>query len=151
MAKPRSLEEAVQNIDRVLKFAARQKVLIGIPAEKSARSGSAMDNATLGYIHEYGAPEANIPARPFLGPGIEASEAMIVTEMRRAAEKAITLAADGDVSGGKTAITEGQHRIGLKTVSKIQGRITEACRRRCPTAPSTRGSIAARTGAADRT
>lgn len=124
MAKPRSLEEAVQNIDRVLKFAARQKVLIGIPAEKAGRSDGAMDNATLGYIHEYGAPEANIPARPFLGPGIEASEAIIVAELRRAAEKAITLATDGDVAGGKAAITEGQHRIGLKTVSTIQGRIT---------------------------
>ncbi len=49
---------------------------------------------------------------------------MIVAELRRTAEKAITLATDGDVAGGKAAITEGQTSIGLKTVSTIQGRIT---------------------------
>ncbi len=106
MAKPRSVAEMAQNIDRVLKFAIRQKVLIGIPAEKAARSDGGPNNATLGYIHEYGAPEANIPARPFLSPGMEKSEAMIVAELRRAAEKAIGLAVEGDVSGGKAAVTE---------------------------------------------
>ena len=121
MAKPRTLGEAILNIERVLKFAARQRVLIGIPAEKAQRSGSVLNNVDLGYIHEYGAPEANIPARPFLNPGMEASEAMIADELRRAGEKAISLAADGDVSGGKEAITTGLHRIGLKAVNNVRG------------------------------
>lgn len=124
MAKPRSLAEALLNIDRVLKFARRQRVLIGIPAEKAGRSGGAIDNATLGYIHEYGAPEANIPARPFLGPGMEKSEAMIVAELRRAAEKALGFAAEGDVSAGKAAVTDGMHRIGLKAATTVQSQIT---------------------------
>lgn len=50
----------------------RQDVLIGIPGEKTERnSGDPLTNASLGYIHENGAPEANIPARPFLAPGIK--------------------------------------------------------------------------------
>ena len=121
MAKPRTLGEAIQNIEKVLKFAARQRVLVGIPAEKAQRNDSALNNASLGYLHEYGAPEANIPARPFLNPGMEASEAMIAEELRRAGDKAITLAADGDVSGGKEAITTGLHRIGLKAVNNVRG------------------------------
>lgn len=124
MAKPRSLTEVVRNIDTVLKEANRRKVLIGIPAEKAARTDSGMSNADLAYIHEYGAPEANIPARPFLMPGMEKSEAMIVAELRRAGEKAISLAADGDVSGGKAAISEGMHRIGLKAAANVQAQIT---------------------------
>ncbi len=124
MAKPRSVAEMAQNIDRVLKFAIRQKVLIGIPAEKAARSDGGPSNAQIAYWQEYGAPEANIPARPFLGPGMEKSEAMIVAELRRAAGKAIGLAVEGDVSGGKAAVTEGMHRIGLKAATNIQAQIS---------------------------
>lgn len=49
------------------------QLLIGIPAEESARKNedTPMDNATLGFIHEYGSPAANIPARPVLIPGVE--------------------------------------------------------------------------------
>lgn len=126
MAKPRSVAEALLNIQRVLKFAERQHVLIGIPADKAARTDGGINNATLGYIHEYGAPEANIPARPFLTPVLEASDDLIVAELQRASMKAITLAAmEGDVAGGKAAIIEGQHRIGLKLVNKVRSHITD--------------------------
>lgn len=51
--------------------ATEAQVLVGIPAAAADRKkGDAMDNATLGYIHEFGAPNANIPARPFLLPGV---------------------------------------------------------------------------------
>jgi hypothetical protein len=56
-------------------------VYIGVPAEGGMRpqksgGGSAerygvdINNAYLSYIHEYGVPEKNIPARPHLMPGI---------------------------------------------------------------------------------
>ncbi|MDQ0449831.1 hypothetical protein [Methylobacterium aerolatum] len=115
----------MQNVDKVRKFAVRQRLLIGIPASKVARTDSAMNNATLAYIHEYGAPEANIPARPFLMPGMEAAEPMIVDELAKALAKGIALAAvQGDVSAGKAALTDGLNRAGLKAVSIIQGQIT---------------------------
>lgn len=133
MAKPRTLAEAVQNIDRVLKFATQQRVLVGVPAQKATRlpedgekATSPPTNAQIAYWAEYGAPEANIPARPFLGPGIEKSEAMVATELARSAEKAISLAAlDGDVSGGKAAVLDGLNRVGLKAVANVQREITD--------------------------
>ncbi len=131
MARPRSAKEADLFIQRVLHFAEQQRVLIGIPAQNSHREPeagekSAPSNAQIAYWAEYGAPEANIPERPFLGPGMEASEDMIVTELSRAMTKAITLAMiDGDVTGGKAAITEGLNRVGLKATANVQRQITD--------------------------
>lgn len=50
------------------------QVLIGIPERTSEREnydGVPVNNARLGYIHEFGSPANNIPARPFLIPGVE--------------------------------------------------------------------------------
>lgn len=57
---------------RGVRSLAKRDVLVGIPGDGTDRrdTGAAMDNATLGYIHEFGAPGANIPARPFLIPGV---------------------------------------------------------------------------------
>jgi len=52
-------------------------VLVGVPAEKAPRTASeakargiAISNVALAYIHNFGSPAANIPARPFMQPGI---------------------------------------------------------------------------------
>lgn len=132
MAKPQSFAEAILNMERVLKFAGQQRVLVGVPAEKGSRAPqdgekAAPSNAQVAYWAEYGAPEANIPARPFMMPAIEKSEAMIAAELQRSMEKALDLAAtDGDVSGAKAAVLEGLNRVGLKTVSNVQKEITDA-------------------------
>jgi hypothetical protein len=52
------------------------EVLVGIPESTTGRDnedGKDITNAALGYIHEFGAPEVNIPPRPFLIPGVEKS------------------------------------------------------------------------------
>lgn len=69
-----------------------QDVLVGIPSTATARKekGEAADNAMLGYIHEFGAPAANIPARPFLVPGVAAAADKINERFRKAAEAALT-------------------------------------------------------------
>lgn len=64
---------------RILKLTGSQ-TLVGIPDTKAPRtpeeeeakkaSGEPLSNADLGYIHEFGIPEVNIPERPFLVPGI---------------------------------------------------------------------------------
>lgn len=51
------------------------RVLVGVPAEKALRKPEdgekdPPNNAAIGYWMENGVPEANIPARPWLGPGI---------------------------------------------------------------------------------
>jgi phage gpG-like protein len=49
---------------------ARKLVLIGIPASAPPRDGEET-NAAIGFLHEHGSPVRNIPARPFLKPGME--------------------------------------------------------------------------------
>ena len=45
---------------RTVQEMAKKRVLIGIPAEKAARKGDPITNASLGYIHENGSPARNI-------------------------------------------------------------------------------------------
>jgi phage gpG-like protein len=49
-----------------------KNVYVGIPGDAKKRDeGDPVTNAQLGYIHEKGSPANNIPARPFLMPGVE--------------------------------------------------------------------------------
>lgn len=61
-----------------------KEVLIGIPMSTTERPDGEITNAELGYIHEYGAPEANIPARPFLIPGVESVKGKALELMKKA-------------------------------------------------------------------
>lgn len=74
-----------------------QEVLVGIPATEAERnddrSSGEPNNAQLGYIHNYGSPATNIPARQFLEPGIEEQRASITNHLRMAAKAAL----DGNV------------------------------------------------------
>lgn len=65
-----------------------QRVLVGYPASTSARDGP-ITNAALGYIHEHGAPEANIPARPHLVPGVNNAKARLIAKFRQIGEAAL--------------------------------------------------------------
>jgi hypothetical protein len=65
-------------------------VLVGVPAAEAPRDGSVpINNATLAYIHENGSPAANIPARPFLVPGIRKGTPLFLSYLRQAAEAAL--------------------------------------------------------------
>lgn len=80
---------------RALRELARKEVLVGIPASTADREegdSSPLNNAELGYIHENGSPSQNIPARPFLIPGVEKQKESISSHM----EKAMRAALKGD-------------------------------------------------------
>ncbi|WP_223840741.1 hypothetical protein [Pseudomonas extremaustralis] len=71
---------------------ANKQVLVGIPASKAEREEGdeePINNAQLGYIHEYGSPKANIPARPFLNPGIARTQESINNHLKKAAKAAM--------------------------------------------------------------
>lgn len=71
---------------------ASKEVLVGIPATKAERKEGdeePINNAQLGYIHEFGSPKANIPARPFLNPGIARAQESINGHLRKAAKAAM--------------------------------------------------------------
>lgn len=68
----------------------QDQVLVGIPSSKTQReTGDPLTNAQIGYIQEHGAPELNIPARPFLIPGVESAEPKYVPYLKQAAEAAL--------------------------------------------------------------
>jgi hypothetical protein len=99
------------------------EVLVGIPAEHAARVGSdkgsrsdnAITNVALAYIHEFGSPAQNIPARPHMVPGVEAAKDQITVLSRNALASAL--------QGNKGALLQGLNQIGIVTVGSIQQKI----------------------------
>lgn len=95
-------------------------VLVGIPSEKSTRAGSdagSMSNAALGYIHENGAPEANLPPRPFLLPGIRASSGRFSSHLK----KAVTALMGGE----NTKAEQHLNAAGLMAVNAVRRQINQ--------------------------
>jgi hypothetical protein len=97
----------------------RQRVMVGVPdvnAGKGRQAGEP-NNATLAYIHDNGAPEANIPARPFMAPGIKRAKAPI--------EGAMKVAGAAALSGDATKVQRALHAAGIAAESSIKAVITE--------------------------
>jgi hypothetical protein len=96
----------------------KQEVLVGIPAENAGRDDDApINNAELGYIHEFGAPAANIPPRPFLVPGITGAESRFTPHMEAAAGAAI--------DGNEGRVSQGLNRAGIVAASAVKTKIDE--------------------------
>ena len=98
------------------------RVLVGVPEEKSARdddnSGVAINNAQLAWIHEYGAPNAGIPPRPFLEPGIMHAHDQIVADSREGARKCLD-----DLN--PNAVKKALEKAGMHTAAQIQQEFTD--------------------------
>lgn len=99
-----------------LEALAKQEVLVGIPAEtgmaRKDETAESLNNATIGYIMEHGAPEANIPARPWLVPGIEAVKGNIIDQFRKIAKL--------QMKGDKEAIERGLNRTGMIAQNSVR-------------------------------
>lgn len=105
-----------------IKSLTANKVLVGIPDANADRKPDPDDpvpitNAGIGYIMENGAPEKNIPARPFLKPGIADAKEAITDRLHKTAMKAL----DGDVSATKAGLTG----VGLIAQRSVQEKITD--------------------------
>jgi len=65
------------------------EVLVGFPESGAGRDpgvdgeGGEITNAALAYIHDNGAPEQNIPARPFMLPGIESVQKQLNAKLKQ--------------------------------------------------------------------
>jgi hypothetical protein len=91
----------------------KQEVLVGIPSDKADRQdGESLNNAARLYISEYGAPEANIPARPTVMPGIEAAREEINKRMVSVARAAM--------AGNAQSVDQGMHAAGLAAADSIK-------------------------------
>lgn len=103
-----------------------KQVMVGVPDDKTERREGEISNAALAYIHDRGSPEANIPARPFMEPGIKEARAAIQMEMENAGKA---------VLGGTGKVETYLNRIGLIATRAIKNVISAGIAP--PLAPST--------------
>ena len=92
-----------------IKTLTKSDVLVGIPSTAGNEPGSQISLASIGYIQEHGSPVKNIPARPFLTPGVADARDAIVRAMKKGAQAALKgdvdgLAAAFDVAGGGAVV-----------------------------------------------
>jgi hypothetical protein len=125
-----SSKSNLPGLAKALEDLAKKRVLVGVPADKSFRDGE-INNAQLAYIHDKGSPAQNIPARPFLGPGIEEGLPAITTQLKKTAQAAF----DGEVDG----VEKGLHSTGLVAADAVKRKLVDG-----PFAPLKPATLAAR-------
>jgi phage gpG-like protein len=125
----------LDNVSNVIDGIARltsTRVMVGVPGDKTDRDdNSPITNADLAYIHEHGAPEVGIPARPFMYPGVEKAQDEITTKFEQVGHAAL--------DGKPDAVDRGFNAAGLIAQRSIRAKITEG-----PFVPLKPSTIAAR-------
>ncbi|WP_413206720.1 hypothetical protein [Rhodospirillum sp. A1_3_36] len=109
--------EMEARIKRAMTLLKGSELLVGIPAEENTREGEPIGNAAIGYIQEFGAPEAGIPARAFLYPGMKAAAKDITDLLADAARAALR----GDAGG----VMAGFHAAGQVAVNAVTARFVD--------------------------
>jgi phage gpG-like protein len=95
---------------------AQRLVLVGIPSETTERKdGEPINNATIGYIQENGAPAMNIPPRPFLVPGVADQSDRITEQLKKASQ--------AQLDGNDARATQALNRAGLIGQSGARSKI----------------------------
>jgi phage gpG-like protein len=108
-----TVKDITDQVMKSIHAMSKQQVLIGIPADAKARPDDAwVTNAQLGYLHEFGSPARNIPARPFLIPGVKAA-----TER---CEKILKDSARHALSHDTNAIERGLNQAGLMAQASVK-------------------------------
>jgi hypothetical protein len=92
-------------------------VRVGLMADGKPRTdGSDLTNAEIGAVHEYGAPDAGIPTRPWLRPG--------VAKNSKAYQDAIAKALGSELEG-QPALTKALGLIGAKAAADVKNFVTQ--------------------------
>lgn len=115
------MKVTTDKVDGIVKSIERMKnarIMVGIPSQENNRNDGSVGNAQIGYINEYGSPAHNIPARPFLIPGVEAIKAQAADILAEGAKdvmddksitKSLTKAGIIAQNSVKRAITKGEN------------------------------------------
>ncbi len=111
-------------LDTQLYRLAELEVLVGFPDDGKPRTeedGSSPDmtNAALGYIHDNGMPEQNIPARSFMTPGVERVRKELTAKLGQLAKAVTKENAPPDV------VAVGLTQVGLIAQAGIKRQITD--------------------------
>jgi hypothetical protein len=127
----RVTRDETKNVIANIEAMTGKRVLIGIPDANAGRKGGPITNAALGYIHENGSPARNIPARPFLIPGVEEAAPKAIEAMKKFAAQGLT---------DPTAVDKGLNAAGLIAQAAVKNRI----RNSVGFAPLAEGTLARR-------
>lgn len=92
-------DRSKQVVDSIAKLT-KQRVLVGFPQKTAQRDDTPLTNPQIAYIQNYGAPEANIPAREFMVPGVKDAQPAIVEALEFGAKAALK----GDKGGIETGM-----------------------------------------------
>lgn len=112
--------DLTRELEAATKTLLKRDLLVGIPGDSAPRveaDGKEVGNAVLGYVHEFGDDSRNIPARPFLFPGVEAAKDAIVAGMEQAGRSVL----DGNASGMDKGLTA----AGLAAQAKVKQTILD--------------------------
>jgi hypothetical protein len=118
----RNNKKTMQEMAESLRILADVELLVGFPEDTTERQSDdegPMTNAALGYIHDNGSPDANIPARPFMLPGMEAVLPGTTQKLAAITNAVIKRGA------GPVAVETAMHSIGLEAKLSIQNTITD--------------------------
>ena len=92
-----------------LDFLRNTTLMVGIPEANGPRRDGPASNAVIGYVQEYGDAARNLPARPFLIPGVHRMDSQIQSSLKAAGKAAL----EGDKAEVKAIMT----RLGLVCVT----------------------------------
>lgn len=120
-----TIDKVTDIINAISKLAGKD-VLVGIPDSDPDRKDGPISNAQIGYIQETGSPANNLPARPFLVPGVAEVQAKCADRLQQGAEKAL----GGNLSGAEAALTAAgliaENSVKAKINSNIQPELAES-------------------------
>ena len=108
-------KDRVSDVLKAIRDLTNKRVMIGVPTESAERPGSEVTNALIGYVLETGAPERNLPARPFLVPGVENCQEAVTSRLKKAGVSAL--------SGDSADITTQLNACGLMAVSSVRDKM----------------------------
>lgn len=109
-------------IYKAIEEMSNKRAMVGVPAQDALRrpepgQKSDINNAALAYIHENGAPEAHIPPRPFLIPGVKSIQGEI--------ERRLNTTAQAALQGKPAAVDKGLNAVGLVAQAAVRAKITD--------------------------
>lgn len=117
------VKDHVAEVQAAIVALTKLELLVGFPDETADRKETPDDqgitNAALGYIHDRGAPEVNIPARPFMEPGVLNAEDDIAEGFHKIGQQ--VLKSRNPVE----TVVKGFIRVGLKVQYAIRAKINE--------------------------
>lgn len=115
----RITKDRLKQVLRETRELQNRSVYVGVPSMKATRDeqekGHEVNNAYIGIIMEFGAPRANIPARPWLVPGVRAAEEKIRQRFKKAAEEIF--------NGNKSNYEQHLDAAGLQAQNSVKRRI----------------------------